>query len=101
MGKNTTLNDVIRAQPKWFSAQNRAFFKDKEYSVHHSPSGHPYLVRSTYAWTDMFGGPRYLHWRINPINAVTLEIEDLTDDEFATEEDALAWVASASGRRVS
>ena len=64
-----TLADVKRANPIWFVAGNKRFIGDVSYKVlHGKATGRPFLVRATNAWTDMFGQPKKLHYRINPIN---------------------------------
>jgi hypothetical protein len=78
-----TLAEVKAAQPEWFSRKNKKFFKDVSYRVLHSKkTGEPYLARSTYAWTDMFGKKPRLHWRLNPLDN-NLIIRPLIDDEFS------------------
>lgn len=78
-----SLAAVIQAQPKWFAAENKRFFNDQTYDVARSASGKPFLVRSTYGWTDMLGGPKRLHFRLNPLDPETLEIQNLVDQIFA------------------
>ena len=78
----TTLTEVRAAQPDWFTPENKRFFGDVGYWVLHSVSGHPYLLRSTYAWSDMFGRPRTLSYKVNVIDPDTLEIDNLIDKTF-------------------
>jgi len=62
------LSDVKAAQPDWFSLKNKRLFGDVSYRVLKGKvSGKPFLVRATYAWTDMFGQPKRLHYRVNPL----------------------------------
>ena len=63
-----TLSELKQANEGWFSRGNKKFFGDVSYKVLHSKkTGKPYLIRSTYAWSDMFGQPKRLHYRINTI----------------------------------
>jgi len=89
-----TLIQVSAAQRNWFTDGNKRFFGDVSYEVAVSASGKPYLLRSTYGWTDMFGRPRRLHWRINPLDAKTLKILPLVEDVFDTKNKALKWLRS-------
>ena len=78
----TTLAEVQRAQMNWFDPQNKQLFGDVDYKILHSEkTGKPYLARSTYAWTDMFGKKKKLHWRLNPLDDM-LKIRPLIDDVF-------------------
>ncbi len=89
----STLADVKRAQPMWFTPQNKRFFNDVSYQVLHGKASHkPFLVRSTYAWTDMFGGPKRLHYCINPLDPETLDIRPLVDQEFKDLEEIKGWL---------
>jgi len=85
------LEQVKKAQPKWFSVENKKFFHDVDYCILHGKSNKPFLVRSTYAWTDMFGQKPRLHYRVNPLNEM-LQIEPLIDDEFADIDDVEEWL---------
>ncbi len=78
-----TIAELRRANPRWFDKANVRFSGDVEYRVLHSKQGKPYLVRRTYAFTDMFGGKRIAHYRINPIGD-SLDILSLDDRCFAT-----------------
>ena len=69
------LAEVKAAQPEWFSRGNMRFFGDHSYMVRYGKvTGDAYLVRSTDAWTDMFGQPKRLHYRVNFLDQDTLEI---------------------------
>lgn len=85
-----TLDQVRRHNRKWFGDGNAKFFGDLEYYVMHSDDGTPYLVRLTTAWSDMFGGKKVRHYRINYIEGLT--IGSLIDDEFKTMEDVEDWL---------
>lgn len=86
------LAQVEKAQPKWFSAENKAFFHDVDYCIlHGKETSNPFLVRSTYAWTDMFGCKPRLHYRVNPLNDM-LQIQPLIDDEFADIDEVEEWL---------
>ena len=76
------LGNVKDRQPEWFSRKNKRFFGDVSYRIlYGKATGNPYLVRSTYAFTDMFDQPRTLHYRVNKL-ADDLEISDLLDEVF-------------------
>lgn len=65
---SVTLTDIRAVQPEWFSRKNKRFFGDVGYKLLHGKSSkQPFLVRSTYAWSDMFGQPKRLTYRINAI----------------------------------
>jgi len=88
-----TLADVKQAQPQWFTRENKRFFNDVSYRVLHGKASHkPFLVRATYAWTDMFGGPKRLHYRINPLDPDTLHIQPLVDQEFKDLGEVKDWL---------
>jgi hypothetical protein len=87
-----SLKAVKAAQPAWFSAENRRFFRDVRYWVKRGSNGLYYFVRSTYAWSDMFGAPNRLHYRINQLDQNTLKISHLVTNEFATMADVDAWL---------
>jgi hypothetical protein len=95
--KRITLSDVERAHPGWFSAENKRLFKDVDYFVlHGEASGKPFLIRSTYAWTDMFGKTPRLHYRVNPLHdsAGNLTICSLIKTEFPDIEAVEEWLAT-------
>lgn len=88
-----SLSDIKQANSGWFSRGNKRFFGDVSYMAYYGKkTGKLYLVRSTYAWTDMFGSPKTLHYRINNINQDTLDIENLIDDKFDCLADVKAWI---------
>ena len=90
--KMTTLSEVKQAQNHWFDRGNKKFFGDRDYRVLHGKiTGNPYLVRSTFAWSDMFGRPRKLSWRINPLDD-NLIIQPLVDQEYRTIDDVKDWL---------
>ncbi len=87
------LRQIKEANKEWFSQGNKRFFNDVSYRGYYGKkTGKAYLVRSTYAWTDMFGSPRRLHYRINNINQETLDIEELIDQEFSDIFAVKAWL---------
>lgn len=92
--KSTTLlQDIKAANEGWFSRSNKRFFNDVSYKAYYGKiTGKAYLVRSTYAWSDMFDRPRVLHYRINTINQDTLEIDPLIDDIFKSIFEVKAWL---------
>lgn len=86
------LTQVRAAQPEWFSRGNKKFFGDVSYLVLYGRrTGERYLARSTYAWTDMFGASRRLHWRINRLKE-DLRIGALLDPTFSTLTDVKNWL---------
>lgn len=91
----TTLAEVRLANPGWFSRKNKRLFGDVSYRVlKGKESGKPYLVRSTCAWTDMFGLPKRLHWRINILNN-DLSIGNLVDKVFNNLDHVKEWLKVA------
>ena len=91
----TTLAEVRAAQPEWFSRKNRRYFGDVSYKVLHGKvSRKPYLVRATYQWSDMFGQPRILRYRVNPIKD-DLDIGLLVDQQFRDLEQVKEWLQTA------
>ena len=87
------LRQIKAANQQWFSRGNKRFFNDVSYRGYYGKkTGKAYLIRSTYAWTDMFDRPRRLHYRINNINQDTLNIEELLDQGFANIIEVKAWL---------
>ena len=87
------LSDVKQAQPGWFSRKNKRFSGDISYRVlHGKQSGDAYLVRSTFAWSDMFGKEKRLSWRVNAIDQETCEIRPLIDREFSSIDSVKFWL---------
>ena len=77
----TKLQQVKQANPGWFSRKNKRIFGDQSYRVLLNKDKQPFLVRSTYAWSDMFGREPWLHFRINPLGA-DLKILPLLEKSF-------------------
>jgi hypothetical protein len=93
-GNMASMDDIRRANWTWFSPGNRRFFGDKNYwLVYSKVTGERYLLRSTYAWTDMCGGTKTLHYRLNEIEE-NLKIGNLIDDIFKTKAAAEAWLTT-------
>jgi hypothetical protein len=91
-GRKYLMRDIRKAQPEWFSRENKRFFNDVEYAAFYGEAtGNRYMVRSTYAWTDMFGSAKRLHYRINPI-ADDFKLLPLIGTEFATFADVQKWL---------
>ena len=87
------LRQIKAANPGWFTGSNKRFFNDVSYRGYYGKAtGKAYLVRSTYAWTDMLGSPRRLHWRINELDQDTLEIGNLIDGELKDVYEVKAWL---------
>lgn len=86
-----TMQEVRQANQTWFGGGNQEFFGDIDYRILHSASGKPYLVRSTYAWMNMFGDEKKLHWRLNSLNDV-LKISPLIDDVFPDLDAVERWL---------
>ena len=93
-----TLSDVRAAQPNWFSRKNKRFFGDIQYWVLHSPKGKPYLLRSTFMWSDMFGQPKTIRYRVSAIKPDTLEVDGLVDEIFHTREAAKEWIKTSGDK---
>ncbi len=86
------LQQIKDAQPHWFSPENKRFFGDiAYYGLYGKKSGLPYLVQYTNAWTDMFGGSRRMHWRINPLDD-NLKIRPLVPTEFRDLDAVKEWL---------
>jgi hypothetical protein len=89
----TTLTQIRGAQPEWFSRKNKRFFGDVGYKLLHGKQTHrPYLVRSTYEWSDMFGQSRTLRYRINTIKD-DLSIGPLIDKQFRDLDEVKDWLS--------
>ncbi len=89
---STTLTDVRNAQPGWFSRGNKRLFGDVSYKLlHGKTSKQPFLVRSTFMWSDMFGQPKTLCYRVNTIKA-DLSIGPLIDKVFHSLDDVKEWL---------
>lgn len=90
-----TLRQVKEAQPDWFSRKNKKFFNDIDYRVlHGKTSGEPYLVRATYAWSDMFGQKPRRHYRVNMLHD-DLTIGPLFDTEYSDLWAVKRWLKTA------
>lgn len=87
-----TMESVKRANMQWFDKGNKKFFGDRSYSVLYSKTGKPYLLRSTYAWSDMFGKQKTLTYRINKIDPETLKIGSMVDVVFETRAEAKDYI---------
>ncbi len=95
-----TLTQLKQHNPEWFSRKNKRFFNDVSYRLLHSKAtGEPYLVRSTYAWTDMFGSPKKLHYRVNPIED-NFEIGLLIDNIFPSIYAVKDWLKVSPGQKL-
>ena len=87
------LREIKMQNIAWFHPSNKRFFGDVYYRAYYGKkSGNPYLIRATYAWTDMFGQPRKLHYRINRVNPNTKEIEPLIEDTFKDIYEVKTWL---------
>jgi len=87
------LRQIREANEGWFSRGNKRFFGDIDYKAYYGKkTGKAYLVRSTNAWSDMFGSPKRLHYRTNNVNQDTLKIEGLIDQEFSDIFGVKAWL---------
>jgi len=92
----TLLRDIKAANEGWFSRGNKRFFGDVSYKAYYGKkTGTAYLVRSTYAWSDMFDRPKVLHYRVNNVNQDTLKIESLIDDVFKSIFEVKAWLRNS------
>jgi len=95
----TALQEQLEAQvkrdnPRWFEPATKRSFGDVAYTVRVAHSGQAYLVRSTYAWTDMGGKGKKLHYRLNPLRWEDshLRISHLLDEVFETRQEVGAWL---------
>jgi len=80
-----TMTDVREANESWFSRSNKSLFGDIDYRLlTGKKSKDKYLVRSTYGWTDMFGSPKKVFYKINKLDQKTLKIGNMLDPEFRT-----------------
>ncbi len=87
------LRNIKTANPNWFSRGNKRFFGDVSYKGYYGKkTGNPYLIRATYAWSDMFDRPKVLHYRINPVHPDTKKIQPLIDDTFPNIFAVKAWL---------
>ncbi len=87
------MRTIRQANEQWFSRGNKQFFGDVAYRAYYGKkTGAPYLVRSTYAWSDMFDRPKVLHYRINKVHPNTKEIESRIDTVFADIFAVKAWL---------
>lgn len=90
---SVTMSDIRAAQPNWFSRENKRFFNDVGYKLLHGEVSHkPFLVRSTYQWSDMFGQQPRLRYRLNAIKD-DLTIGPLLDQEFRDMDDVKDWLS--------
>jgi hypothetical protein len=86
------MRNIKQKQPAWFSPENRRFFNDVSYWAYYGKrTGERYMVRSTYAWTDMFGSPPRLHYRVNRIGE-DFDIRPLVDREFHDLDEVEEWL---------
>lgn len=95
----TTMADVRRANPTWFSRGNKRFFGDCSYRILTAKSGQKYLVRLSAAWSDMFDRPKQYRYYLNPIEP-DLSIGNLVHDESGTKQfhdidDVKEWLRNA------
>jgi len=87
-----TLQDVIEAQPKWFSAENKRFFGDVSYFVRQGKfSKKPFFCQSTYMWSDMFGGKKTLVYRVHHLKD-DLTMGELVEEIFKTKQALETWL---------
>jgi hypothetical protein len=87
-----SMSDLRAKHPLYFDRKTVRFFGDCRYSTRVGKSHKLYMVRSTYMWSDMFGSPKRICYRINPINAETLEIEPLIETIFKSMDDVNDWL---------
>lgn len=86
-----TMSDVRAANQKYFGRGEKRFFGDITYWLLTGKSGKKYVLRSTYAWSDMFGQPRKIHYYINPVNP-DLTIEHILPNYYNTRDEAKEWI---------
>lgn len=86
--KKLTIDDIKRANARWFSPSNRRFFGDVDYKLFAGKSCH-YILQITGMWSDMFGKQKKLFYRLIPIDNKTLLLDFRNDIlTFNTEEEA-------------
>ena len=102
------IAELRQANPRWFSKENKQFFGDIDYSILHSKGGSPYLLRSTFMWSDMkinrliakslqktelheLQVPLGFVYRLNTINP-DMSIGSLIDQIFKTRNMAKEWL---------
>ena len=86
------LKTIKERNPQWFSSENKRLFGDISYSLAYGgKTDKKYLLRSTYAWTDMMGQPKIKHYRINKIED-DLKIGELIDIIFRNKNSAKNWL---------
>lgn len=91
MAEKITISEVRAANPEWFTRKNKRLRGDISYSVGEAKvSGRMYLVRYTYAATNMFGGPKIAHYRLHELNSPI--IGDLTKEHFRNVDLLNAWL---------
>jgi hypothetical protein len=90
------LNDVIRKNPRWFDGREMKIAGDVNYWLRRKRD-RLYLLRSTYAFTDMLGGRKRLHYRLNRIDPDTLKVGSLVGPEFANTQEVGAWLILEGG----
>jgi len=78
-----TLSELKQHNPQWFERGNKKFFGDVSYRVLHDKEHNAFLVRSTYQWSEAFGLPKILRWRVNPISP-DYKIMPLLDRSFTS-----------------
>ena len=89
-----TMEKVMDANPTWFSSGNKKFSNDIDYWTEAGKiTNNSFLVRSTYGFTDMFGGRRTKHYRINTIDQETLQIGSLIDTIFKDWKQVDTWLS--------
>jgi hypothetical protein len=87
------LRQLKTANTDWFSKGNKSFFQDREYFYFYSlKTGQPYLGRSTYKFSDMFGQPKKLSYCLNELEET--KIGKLLDLEFETLNQVKSWLSN-------
>ena len=87
-----TLSELKQANPMWFSKGAKKFAGDVQYWVRKGSNGFDYLLRSTYAFSDMFSGRKVLHYRLNQINPITKKVGSLIEKSFNSRESAVNYL---------
>ena len=77
-----TIQQIEAANVQWFSKGAKKFSNDRSYYAYTSKVDKKvYLIRSSYMFSDMFGGQKKLSYTINEINQETLKIGSLINDD--------------------
>lgn len=89
------LRELKADNKDWFSPQNKRFFGDIGYMFYYSQSGEAFLARSTHQWSDMFGEPKKIFYRLNKLEQKeggNYRIGELLDEQFESLTELKNWL---------